>query len=35
MRPHLAVLEPGHFSGFNRGLENFHGIADFPNFSGS
>jgi hypothetical protein len=22
MRPHLAVLEPGHFSGFNRCLDS-------------
>jgi hypothetical protein len=29
-----CVLEAGHFSGFNRGLERFQGIADFLNFSG-
>jgi hypothetical protein len=31
MRPRLAVLEPGHFAGFNPGPESFRGIADFLN----
>jgi hypothetical protein len=30
MRPHLAVLEPGHFAGFSRWVERFQGVADFP-----
>jgi hypothetical protein len=28
MRPHPAVFEPGHLSGFNCGLESFERITD-------
>src|SRR5260221_6444625 len=30
MRPHRPVFKPGHFACFNRGLERFQGIAEYP-----